>query len=82
LFPRIFLGLFVPVFAGSFAPASAGPQALTQVHRARPSNFDYLVLASIADSPHILTMASYRPAVRPSKVPARSGKPSPQLAVD
>jgi hypothetical protein len=31
---------------------------------AEPSSFDYLVLASIADAPRPLSMASYRPARR------------------
>jgi hypothetical protein len=31
---------------------------------AEPSSFDYLVLASMADAPRPLSMASYRPARR------------------
>jgi hypothetical protein len=46
------------------------------------SNFDYLVLASIAASPHVLTMASYRPSIGSGRVSARSGKPSPKVAED
>jgi hypothetical protein len=29
-----------------------------------PSKFDFMVLASMADSPHLLAMAGYRPAPR------------------
>ena len=32
---------------------------------AAPSNFDYLVLASIADSPRLTALASYQPRPRP-----------------
>jgi len=31
-------------------------------HPGGPSKLDYMVLASIADSPHLLAMASYRTA--------------------
>jgi hypothetical protein len=31
---------------------------------AAPSSFDYLVLASMADSPHPISLAGYRPARR------------------
>ncbi len=29
-----------------------------------PSTFDFMVFASMADSPHLLAMAGYRPALR------------------
>jgi hypothetical protein len=46
----------------SFATASAGSSNAPACHgRAKLSNFDYLVLASIADSPQLPAMASYRP---------------------
>jgi hypothetical protein len=38
---------------------------------AGPSNFDYLVLASIADSPRFLAMAGYRTAALTSMGPVR-----------
>jgi|HubBroStandDraft_1064217.scaffolds.fasta_scaffold00041_34 hypothetical protein len=45
-----------------FAAASAGSPAAHDCHgRAGPSKLDYLVLASIADSPDLLAMAAYRP---------------------
>jgi hypothetical protein len=81
LYPRVLAGLFLLMFAGFLTSASGNPRPRPRVHAARPSNFDYLVLASIADSPHVLVMASYRPAARP-RVPARPGKPHPQLADD
>jgi hypothetical protein len=40
-----------------------------------PSNLDYLVLASFADSPHLLSMAAYHPSHRtpvPVSKPART----------
>jgi len=68
------------IFVSSLASASDSPPAHARVHRARPSNFDFLVLASIADSPRVLSMASYRPTVGPRKVPAPPGKPSRETA--
>jgi hypothetical protein len=45
------------------AMASTGSSSPAGCHgRAKPTNFDYLVLASIADSPRLAAMASYRPA--------------------
>jgi hypothetical protein len=82
LVPRVFVGLLVLMCASSFATASDSPRAHDRVHRTRPSNFDYLVLASIADSPHVLTMAGYRPEAGSRKMSARSGKPNRQLAED
>ena len=47
------------ILASCIAAASAAASdARASVHG--PSNFDYLVLASIADSPHLLAMAGYR----------------------
>ena len=37
--------------------------------RSELSNFDYLVLASIADSSHLPAMASYRPVGTPQSAP-------------
>jgi hypothetical protein len=51
-------GVFVSCFAAATAGSSAAPGC---PGRAGPSKLDYLVLASIADSPHLLAMAAYRP---------------------
>jgi hypothetical protein len=70
------------MFASSLTAASANWRAHPRVHPARPSNFDYLVLASIADSPHVLTMASYRPAAGRPRVSVLPGKLYLQLSQD
>ena len=59
---RILCTFPVLILASCFATASAG-SSNTPACRGRPklSNFDYLVLASIADSPQLSAMASYRP---------------------
>jgi hypothetical protein len=58
---RIFIAFPAVIFAGCLAAASAAPSdAHTCASVGGPSNFDYLVLASMADSPHILAMAGYR----------------------
>ena len=59
---RIMLAFPAVILASCLAAASAAASdARTSVNG--PSNFDYLVLASIADSPHLLAMAGYRPTV-------------------
>jgi hypothetical protein len=59
---RISLAITLGAFVSCFAAASAGSSAaLDCPGRAGPSKLDYLVLASIADSPHLLAMAAYRP---------------------
>jgi hypothetical protein len=59
---RLSLAITLSVFASCLAAASAGPSAgLECPGHAGPSKLDYLVLASIADSPHLLAMAAYRP---------------------
>jgi hypothetical protein len=58
---RIFISIPAVVFASCLATASADPastHACAGLHG--PSNFDYVVLASMADSPHLLAMAGYR----------------------
>jgi hypothetical protein len=58
---RIFLALSAVIFAGYLAAASDGAASLRpRADLGSPTNFDYLVLASIADSPHFLAMAGYR----------------------
>ena len=51
------LALGAVIFAGGFAAASdaAKPQV-----KPAPSKLDYLVFASMVDTPHLLTLASYR----------------------
>ena len=56
---RIFVAFPAVLFASCLAAASAAASdARTSLNG--PSNFDYLVLASIADSPHLLAMSGYR----------------------
>ena len=58
---RIFISIPAVVFASCLTTASADPasaHACAGPHG--PSNFDYVVLASMADSPHLLAMAGYR----------------------
>jgi hypothetical protein len=60
---RLFIGIPVVVFASCLAAAladSSSPRAGAGLNG--PSNFDYLVLASIADSPHLAAMAGYHSA--------------------
>jgi len=60
---RVFIAFPAVIIASCLAAAST---ALPSEHACAglggPSNFDYLVLASIADSPHLLAMAGYRSA--------------------
>jgi len=59
---RLSLAITLGVFVSCLAAASAGSSAgLECPGRSGPSKLDYLVLASIADSPHLLAMAAYRP---------------------
>jgi hypothetical protein len=52
--------------AANLAVASNGSSSLLGRHgHAELSKFDYLVLASMADSPSLTAMASYRPRVQP-----------------
>jgi hypothetical protein len=58
---RIFLALSAVIFASYLAAASDDAASLRpRTDLGSPTNFDYLVLASIADSPHFLAMAGYR----------------------
>lgn len=58
--PRTFVGLYLLICASSLASASANPHPHARADPVHPSNFDYLVLASMADSPHLLAMSGYR----------------------
>lgn len=64
--PRLFIALSAVILASCLAAASevaANSRACADL--GGPSNFDYLVLASIADSPHLLAMAGYRSTAKP-----------------
>jgi hypothetical protein len=52
-------GLAAVIFVGCLAAASASSSLACPIARS-PSNFDYLVLASIADSLSLPAMAGYR----------------------
>jgi beta-phosphoglucomutase-like phosphatase (HAD superfamily) len=61
LLTQIFISLPAVFFASCLVAASAAPsnaRACASVNG--PSKLDYLVLASIADSPHLLAMSGYR----------------------
>jgi len=65
------------MFAGCFAAASndaAGTGARSSP--GNPTNFDYLVLASIADSPRLFAMAGYRSTASSPGEPAPQTKPA------
>jgi hypothetical protein len=70
-FTRIFRAFFPAViFAGCLTTASAAPPYQHScAGPGGPSNFDYLVLASMADSPHLLAMAGYRSAAEQRSEP-------------
>jgi hypothetical protein len=68
---RILCTFPVLILASCFAAASASSSNTPGCHgRPKLSNFDYLVLASIADSPHLPAMASYRPMRTQHSVPS------------
>jgi hypothetical protein len=48
-------------FAGALSAASSGPAAACSDTAAALSRFDYLVLASMADSARPISLAVYRP---------------------
>jgi hypothetical protein len=52
------LGVAMAIFTGCLGSASASSSLDCAAARG-PSNFDYLVLASIADSPRLPAMAGY-----------------------
>jgi hypothetical protein len=73
---RNFLALTALMFAGCFAAASDdASNSSACCDLGRPTNFDYLVLASIADSPQLFAMAGYRSTARPPGPPP--GEPAP-----
>jgi hypothetical protein len=72
---RILCTFPVFVLASCFAAASSGSLNFPGCHgRPKLTNFDYLVLASIADSPHLPAMASYRPPAAQHSAPGLSDR--------
>ena len=71
LLTQIWLASSVLIFAACLAAADDAPtssrRAATKEGAAAegPSKLDFMVLASMADAPHLLAMAGYRPAPRP-----------------
>jgi hypothetical protein len=64
---RIFFALGTVIFASYLATASDDVphlRACADFTASAPTNFDYLVLASFADSPRFLAMAGYHSTVR------------------
>ena len=57
---RTWLVLCAVVCASCFAAASDNASSRAYPDLGTPTNFDFLVLASIADSPRFLAMAGYR----------------------
>jgi hypothetical protein len=80
---RVFIALPSVIFASCLAAASVDYSSphVCAAHN-RPSNFDYLVLASIADSPHLPAMASYRSTGGQRNASMPTGGPSLNLVVD
>jgi hypothetical protein len=73
---RNFLAVIALMFAGCFAAASDDASSASAYSNAgSPTNFDYLVLASIADSPHLFSMAGYRSTARPPPAPPGASPP-------
>ncbi len=56
---RILLVLSLAIFASALGKASDNSAESRVESERRPSKFDYLVLASIADSPQLIPMAGY-----------------------
>jgi hypothetical protein len=58
---KMFVAMPVAILASCLAAASDVPSESHACAAAgTPSNFDYLVLSSIADAPHMLSLAGYR----------------------
>ena len=63
---RAFAAMALPLILSGLHSAAAGDIDLEVAHpRGALNNFDYLVLASLADSQRPISLASYRP----SKIP-------------
>jgi hypothetical protein len=73
---RIAVALSALVLTGSLAAMSEeGSGAAAPTDLGPPSKLDYLVLASIADSPHLL-MAAYRSTAQQQAAARRAAKPA------
>jgi hypothetical protein len=80
LLTRNILAVTTLIFAGCFAAASDdASNSSACCGPGGPTNLDYLVLASIADSPQLFAMAGYRSAAPPagSSPGAPPGNPAP-----
>jgi hypothetical protein len=74
---RICFALSAGIFASCLVAASDGAADVRAcADLGGPSNFDYVVLASLADSPHLLAMASYRTTASQHKDPGPCDEPS------
>jgi hypothetical protein len=67
--PRILWVLSAAIFAGCLAAAADDAAGMRPVTALGPSKLDYMVLASMADSPHLLSFAGYRSAPKPCAPP-------------
>jgi hypothetical protein len=75
LLPRFTVLMSALVFATCFAQRSnVGAASRPLPPSARPSKLDYLVFASIADSPRWLSLAGYRSAQPPKAAPPAGHK--------
>ena len=78
---RIFFALSTVVFASCLAAASDDVphlRACADFTAPAPTNFDYLVLASFADSPRFLAMAGYHSTARQRTNFVPGVEPTPQ----
>jgi hypothetical protein len=78
---RIFFALSTVVFASCLAAASDDVphlRACADFTAPAPTNFDYLVLASFADSPRFLAMAGYHSTARQRTNFLPGVEPTPQ----
>jgi hypothetical protein len=72
--PRILFVLSAVILTGCLAAAADDATRMGPVPAlAGPSKLDYMVLASMADSPHLLAFAGYRSAPKPCAPPAADG---------
>jgi hypothetical protein len=75
---RIFPAFTAVVFLSCLAAASDNASTSRAcANLDNPSKLDYLVLASIADSPHLLAMASYRSTAAQRSEPRSGADPGP-----
>jgi hypothetical protein len=71
LLTRMGLALSAVILASGVAAADEAPKMRADTAATKgpatdgPSTFDFMVFASMADSPHLVAMAGYRPVLRP-----------------